>query len=94
MVADVQRDEVAARIQEQQRKVLRERVLRVLLTSEARQRLTNVRMVKPDVAQMIEDHIIQLASSGKVKSPITDEELKQFLVALQQPKKDFKIRWA
>lgn len=94
MVEDVQRDEVAARIQEQQRRVMRERVLRVLLTSEARQRLTNVKMVKPDVAQMIEDHIIQLASTGKVKRAITDEELKQFLAAFQQPKKDFKIRWA
>lgn len=87
-----QKDE-ALRQQEQEKKLLRERVLRVVMTSEARQRLANVKMVKPDVAALIEDQIIQLASAGKVKRPITDEEVRQFLAALQQPKRDFKIRW-
>lgn len=92
-MTELPRKDEALRQQEQERKLMRERVLRVILTSEARQRLANVKMVKPDVAGLIEDQIIQLASTGKVKRPITDEELKQFLAALQQPKKDFKIRW-
>lgn len=92
-MTELPRKDEALRQQEQERKLMKERVLRVILTSEARQRLANVKMVKPDVAGLIEDQIIQLASTGKVKRPITDEELKQFLAALQQPKKDFKIRW-
>ena len=58
---------------------MRENVMRVALTSEARQRLTNVRMVKPDVAHAIEEYIIQLVSSGRLKRTIDDEQLKEML---------------
>ena len=36
-------------------KAMREGVLRMALTSEARQRLANVRMVKPELASSIEE---------------------------------------
>lgn len=78
---------------EAERRLMRERVLKVVLTSEARQRLANIKIVKPEVAKLVEDQVIQLATAGKVKRPISDEELKEFLSALQQPKRDFKIRW-
>ena len=58
---------------------MRENVMRIALTSEARQRLTNVRMVKPDVAHAIEEYIIQLVSSGRLKRTIDDEQLKEML---------------
>ena len=74
------------------RKALRESVLRVTLTSEARQRLANVRMVKPQLAQTIEDYIFQMASSGKLKRVINDDELKEMLVSLQGTKREFTIR--
>ncbi|NWG08797.1 MAG: DNA-binding protein [Nitrososphaerales archaeon] len=82
-----------ARLEEVRKQLVRDRLLRVLLTSEARQRLVNVKMVKPELAKMVEDYIIQLASSGKIKGVITDEGLKQILMAIQQPKKDLRIRW-
>tara|TARA_B100001750_G_C15416943_1_gene550818 strand:+ start:341 stop:634 length:294 start_codon:yes stop_codon:yes gene_type:complete len=75
-------------------KAMREQMLKVLLTSEARERLYKIRMVKPDTAKIIEDNIIQLASSGRLKKAITDKEIKEFLTSMQQPQKDFKIRWA
>ncbi|MGQ9718800.1 MAG: DNA-binding protein [Nitrososphaerales archaeon] len=81
------------RLEEVRKQLVRDRLLRVLLTSEARQRLVNVKMVKPELAKMVEDYIIQLASSEKIKGAITDEGLKQILMAIQQPKKDLKIRW-
>src|SRR5216683_3138928 len=56
------------------RRAMRENVIRVALTSEARQRLTNVRMVKPEVAHAIEEYIIQLVSSGRLKRTIEDEQ--------------------
>ena len=58
-------------LQEQDERVVRERLLKVILTSDARQRLTNINMVKPDVAKRIEDTIIQLASTGKLKQAVT-----------------------
>jgi len=79
--------------EEASKRALRENVLRIALTSEARQRLTNVRMVKPDVATVIEEHIIKLASTGRLRRPIDDEQLKEMLTTVQgTAKKDFKIR--
>ena len=76
-----------------QRRAMRENVMRIALTSEARQRLTNVRMVKPDVAHAIEEYIIQLVSSGRLKRTIDDEQLKDLLSSIQgTAKKEFKIR--
>ena len=38
-----------------------------------------------------ENYLINMASQGQVKSQISDEQLKQILMSLQQPKRDFKI---
>jgi len=88
------RSQDEARAEEARRQIIKDRLLKVLLTSEARQRLNNIKMVKPELANIVEDYIIQLASSGKIKEPLTDEEFKQLLMTIQKPKKDFKIRWA
>ena len=66
-------------------------LLKQLLSSEARLRLNNVKMVKPDLASMVENYLLGLASQGKAPSQITDDQLKQILLSAQQPKKDFKI---
>ena len=71
--------------------MMRQKVLMVLLDQDARQRLTNVRMVKPDLALAVENYLISSASTGKLNRALSDEELKQLLVNLQQPKKQFKI---
>ena len=79
--------------EEAQRKSMRENVIRMALTSEARQRLTNVRMVKPEIARAIEEYVIQLASSGRLKSVIDDEQLKALLAGMaDKQRKEFKIR--
>lgn len=79
--------------QERQARAAREQMLRVIFTSEARDRLNNLRMVKPELAASIENQIFQLASSGRLRHQINDEELKQMLGQLQKPKKEFKINW-
>jgi len=66
-------------------------LLKQLLSSEARLRLNNVKMVKPELANMVENYLLGLASQGKAPSQITDDQLKQILLSAQQPKKDFKI---
>jgi programmed cell death protein 5 len=93
---DEQHKEVQQRSGSQEdasRRAMRENVIRVALTSEARQRLTNVRMVKPEVAHAIEEYIIQLVSSGRLKRTIDDDQLKELLQTIQgTAKKEFKIR--
>src|SRR5438309_473498 len=74
------------------RKAVRENTLRTALTTEARQRLANVKMVRPELATAIEEYVIQLASAGRLKKVIDDEQLKQMLYALQEKKRDIKIR--
>ena len=78
----------------QKEDAMREQMLKVLLTTEARERLANIRMIKPDIARSIENQIIQLASSGKIQKTITDDQIKEFLSSFQKPQKDFKIKWA
>lgn len=75
-----------------EKKALKEGLLRMALTSEARQRIANVRMVKPDLASSIEEYVIQMASSGKLKRVVDDEQVKQMLQALQGQKREIKIR--
>jgi programmed cell death protein 5 len=70
---------------------MRQRALMILLEPPARQRLTNIRMVKPELASAVENHLINAASTGRLTRALTDEELKQVLLSLQQPKKDFRI---
>ena len=79
------------RRREAEAEAMRQRVLLVLLESSARQRLANVRIVKPELAAAVENYLINAASNGRLNRALTDDELKQILLNLQTPKKDFKI---
>ena len=67
-------------------------LLRRILTPEARRRLTNLNMVKPEFTKQLEMQLIQLAQQGKINIPITDVQLKELLVKLQSGKRDYTIR--
>jgi programmed cell death protein 5 len=69
----------------------KENILKQILSSEARLRLNNIKMVKPELSSHVEQYLIGMASQGKVRSLLTDDQLKQILLAIQQPKRDFKI---
>ena len=69
----------------------KELILKQILSSDARLRLNNVKLVKPDLANLVENYLINMASQGKFNSQISDGQLKQILMSMQQPKRDFKI---
>ena len=69
-------------------------IIRRILTPEARQRLTNIRMVKPEFADELEMQLIQLAQSGRLRGQVTDEQLKKTLLQLEGQKREIKIRRA
>jgi programmed cell death protein 5 len=69
----------------------KEALLRQLLSPEARQRLTNLKMVKRDFTEQLEMQIIQLAQTGKLPTPLSDAQLKQILIQLQSRKRETKI---
>jgi len=77
---------------EEQLELQKQALLRKILSAEARQRLTNLKMVRPEFTEQIELQLIQLAQQGKLPIPLSDEQLKQILVQLQSRKRETKIR--
>jgi len=77
---------------QQQLELQKQALLKKILTSEARQRLTNLKMVKPEFTDQLELQLIQLAQQGKLPIPLPDEQLKQILIQLQSRKREPKIR--
>lgn len=67
-------------------------LLRRILTLKARQRLANLRMIKPEFASQLEMQLIQIAQQGRIKIPINDEQLKEILRRLQTNKREIRIR--
>jgi len=81
--------------EEERRKEIEARkqaMLRVILTSEARARLNNLRLIKPELTEQIETQLIQLVQSGKLRPPITDDLLKQMLIRLNGWKREIRIK--
>jgi len=74
-----------------QLKAQKEMLLKRTLSADARLRLNNVRMVKPELADLVENYILNLSVQGKISGQISDEQLKQILSSAQQPKHDFKF---
>ena len=69
----------------------KEQILKQILSSEARSRLNNIKMVKPELSNLVEQYLIGMATQGKLPGQLSDEQLKQILLSIQQPKRDFKI---
>ena len=84
-------DEQNGQPSDEQINAQKEIMLKQILSSEARLRLNNVKMVKPELANLVENYLIGLSAQGKTQGQITDEQLKQILLSAQQPKRDFKI---
>ena len=86
-----QDDENNTQEKDSQLKAQKEIMLKQVLSGDARLRLNNVRMVKPDLADLDENYILNLSVQGKLPGQISDDQLKQILSSAQQPKRDFKI---
>ncbi len=95
--SDLQRAAVDEQRQSESRRQFeaqKQSALKQIMTPEARQRLTNIRMVKPEFAEQIEMQLIQLAQTGRIKVPISDDQLKEALAKLQSSRKEIRIRRA
>jgi programmed cell death protein 5 len=77
---------------QQQLELQKQALLRNILTPEARQRLANLKMVKPEFTSQLELQLIQLAQQGKLPIPLADKQLKQILIQIQARKREPKIR--
>ncbi len=83
------------RIQEDQRRQVelqKRSILMEVLSPEARSRLANIKIAKPEFAAQLENLFVQLAQSGQLRQKVTDAQLKQMLAKLTAKRKDIKIR--
>jgi programmed cell death protein 5 len=66
-------------------------ILMQVLEPDARERLNNIKLTKPEFAGAVEQQLIALAQSGRLKNKITDAQLKELLRQLAPKKRDYSI---
>ena len=77
--------------QQQQMEEVLKNVMSQILDHKARERLSNLKLVKPEVAGQLEMYLAQLYQSGQLRERITDEQLVTILRKLTE-KRETKIR--
>ena len=69
----------------------KKQILGQILTPEARNRLANLRLTKPELVNQIELQLIQSAQAGSLRGKVTDEQLKVLLKQIAGQKREIKI---
>ncbi len=87
MQAAMQQEQAQAEVDAKKQAMMRQ-----ILTPEARERLTNLRISRKELVEQLESQLIMLAQSGRLQSMIDDEKLKQLLVQMQPKKREPTIK--
>ncbi|HOI13724.1 MAG TPA: DNA-binding protein [Methanoculleus sp.] len=82
-------EEEAARQQQMDAQI--RAALMEILEPEARERLNTIKLTRPEFAKAVEQQLVMLAQSGRIRQRITDEQLKALLAQLTPSKKEFRI---
>lgn len=93
--------DAAARQQEQEKQremteayeAQKQSILRIILSDNAKLRLNNIKLVKPQMAESIEDQLVQLYQAGRIPDGISEEQLLQLLKQIQGTKRESKIKF-
>lgn len=67
-------------------------LLNQVMTPEAREKLANIRLVKPERADRVENMIISALQSGQLSGRINEEQVKSLLeTVVEQTRKETKV---
>lgn len=84
-----EQEEEQARIQQE---VQKQAVLKQILDTKARERLTRIKIANPQYAEQIEAVLFQLLQAGRIKGKLSEETFKQLIQQVfGSQKKDFHI---
>lgn len=87
------RQKLEKRLQEMQIEQQKRSAIKKMLTQEAYDRLSNVRVSNRDLYSQVVDLLIAMAQQGRISSTITEAQLKQILMkftARKEPSIEFK----
>ncbi len=84
-------NQAAQQEQAQRFEAQKQGVLRQILTPEARDRLANIRLANPAMAESVENQLIQLAQSGRLRGVIDDAMLKNILAQIAPQRREITI---
>ena len=84
--AQAQQQEAQAQFEAQKKQILGQ-----IMTPEARQRLANLKLTKPEMVNQIELQLIQSAQAGSLRGKVTDDQLKVLLRQIAGQKREIKI---
>ena len=85
-MAQVQQQEAQAQFEAQKKQILGQ-----IMTPEARQRLANLKLTKPEMVNQIEIQLIQSAQAGSLRGKVTDDQIKVLLRQIAGQKREIKI---
>ena len=85
-MAQAQQQEAQAQFEAQKKQILGR-----IMTPEARQRLANLKLTKPELVNQIELQLIQSARAGSLRGKVTDDQLKVLLRQIAGQKREIKI---
>ena len=85
-MAQAQQQEAQAQFEAQKKQILGQ-----IMTPEARNRLANLKLTKPELVNQIEIQLIQSAQAGSLRGKVTDEQLKVLLRQIAGQKREIKI---
>ena len=85
-MAQAQQQEAQAQFEAQKKQIIAQ-----IMTTEARNRLANLKLTKPELVNQIELQLIQSAQAGSLRGKVTDEQLKVLLRQIAGQKREIKI---
>ncbi|MBE6509228.1 MAG: DNA-binding protein [Methanobrevibacter sp.] len=85
-MAQAQQQEAQAQFEAQKKQIIVQ-----IMTTEARNRLANLKLTKPELVNQIELQLIQSAQAGSLRGKVTDDQLKVLLRQIAGQKREIKI---